>query len=123
MLVTKTLLLSFFVVLIIASATENRPQENSVVENPPPNCPSITVSCPVTEGDLTFIALVTGGDPEARLGYKWSVVRGDIRSGQGTPQIVVKLLRDGRSITATVEVSGLAAECGKNVASCTITHF
>ena len=121
MVLTKTLLLSFFLVVCIASATEQRAQVNSV-ESSPPNCPFIRVDCPITEGDLTFTALVGGGDPEARLGYKWSVVRGDIRSGQGTPKIVVRPLRDGRAITATVEVSGVDPKCG-SVASCTINHF
>ena len=68
---------------------------------------------------MTFTANVGPGVPPAS-GYNWSVSAGTITSGQGTTSITVSTTKDdsGKSITATVEVTGLDPSCGKT-ASCT----
>ncbi len=85
------------------------------------NCPdSITVSEPavaVSEGDnLTFTANVNGGDQD-NVTYNWSVDRGTILEGQGTPTITVGTEGLGATtVTATVNVGGLCDACTDNSA-------
>jgi hypothetical protein len=97
---------------------QTSPAERSI----PNECPTISVACPTEDGGIAFIARVKGEDPNAKLGYQWSITRGEIKSGQGTAKIIVKAERDGSGIGASVEVLGLPAECA-NKASCYITHF
>ena len=81
-------------------------------------CPSISVVCPDTignDGSVFFVANVTGA-PNVK--YTWSVSAGTFTEGQGTGMIRVRM--DGeRTVTATVQVTGLPAACG-TIASCTI---
>jgi len=83
-----------------------------------PPCPTVNVSCPsdVDEGGaITFNASV---NPGGSLTYNWSVSAGTITGGQGTSSITVDTAGlGGQTVTATVEVGGLAAACTRT-ASC-----
>jgi hypothetical protein len=78
-------------------------------------CPTITVKGPAgitpPGEDMTFSAEVNVVGP--KLTYVWSVDKGTIIEGQGTTKITV--LADpslaGDTITATVDVGGLAGNC------------
>lgn len=78
-----------------------------------PTCPTVTVTGPagITSpgSTMTFTASVSGDAT-----YNWTVSRGTIESGQGTPSITVRTSEAdaGQNVTATVsvEVRG-AAEC------------
>jgi hypothetical protein len=90
-----------------------------------PLCPTITVDCPTALVELgqsaTVTANVSGGPPNMSLTYNWSVSGGTISGGQGTPSITVDTTgAGGQTITATVEVGGLAPEC-QRTASCSFT--
>jgi hypothetical protein len=80
----------------------------------PCECPTLTVTGPAgitAPGDaMTFTANVVGG-PDVT--YNWSVDRGVIESGQGTPSITVRTSRDdaGQSVRATVNLGGLPPGC------------
>ncbi len=75
------------------------------------NCPTVSVSAPAgvvnPSQTATFVANVAGGPA---VTYNWTVSSGTIESGQGTPSIVVRtsLADAGTTITATVELGGLA---------------
>jgi len=89
-------------------------------------CPTVQVDCPTDchkSGEpFTVTASVTGADPKKNLSYNWSVSRGVIKDGQGTPSITITEESGCEIVTATVEVTGLDSEC-PNTASCTtITH-
>jgi hypothetical protein len=90
-----------------------------------PLCPTITVDCPtqlVEQGTpATVTANISGGPANMSLTYNWSVSAGTISGGQGTPSITVDTTgQAGQTITATVEIGGLAPEC-QRTASCTFT--
>jgi hypothetical protein len=78
-------------------------------------CASISVSDPAgvtNPGDtMTFTANVSGAASDVT--YNWSVDRGVIESGQGTPSIVVRTSRAeaGQTITATLNVGGQDPSC------------
>lgn len=59
---------------------------------------------------MTFTANISGGDG---LTMNWSVSRGTITSGQGTPSIVVATTNEdaGQTVTATVALSGFDPNC------------
>jgi hypothetical protein len=89
----------------------------------PPPCPTVSVSCP-SEVDpkeaITFEATVSGGDPEIKRTYQWSVSSGKIISGQGTSKISVDVsdLSDA-SVTGTVSIGGDDPLCQTD-ASCSV---
>ncbi|MGH9958926.1 MAG: PKD domain-containing protein, partial [Pyrinomonadaceae bacterium] len=87
----------------------------------PPPCPVVSVSCPadVEQGQpITFTASLSGGDPNLSPTYNWSVSAGTISGGQGTSAITVDTTGLGNAtVTATVEVGGVAPECART-ASC-----
>ena len=87
------------------------------------DCPVVDVSCPDASkpGEpLTFIANISGGDPEVTPTFKWTVSGGTIASGQGTSSITVNTSGPvGLSVTATVEVGGYVRECDMSD-SCTL---
>jgi hypothetical protein len=89
---------------------------------PPPPCPTVSVSCPtdVEEGQpITFTASVTGGPEGAAWTYNWSVSAGTITGGQGTSSITVDTSNLGsQSVTATVSVGGADPSCN-NTGVCT----
>jgi methionine-rich copper-binding protein CopC len=86
-------------------------------------CPTITISCPeqLPESGKTYTvgANVEGADGKQKLTYHWSLSSkaGEIVEGQGTPTIRVRVKYMWDTITATVEVCGLADKCQKT-ASC-----
>ena len=86
------------------------------------DCPTVSVACPDDGDTIQFTATVSPGNSELKLSYQWTVTRGEIKSGQGTPKITVDADRNGKGIGATVEVLGLPANCA-NKASCYRTHF
>lgn len=77
-------------------------------------CPQINVSCPsdVDQGQpITFSANVAGAGA-GNVTYNWSVSAGTISSGQGTSSITVDTAGiGGQTVTATVELGGLAPSC------------
>ena len=82
-------------------------------------CPRLSMTCPsasVQHGEpLTFTASISGGSPNARYSFNWTVTAGTITSGQGTPTITVDTTGlDGQQLTATVEVGGFPAQCAKS---------
>jgi PKD domain len=83
-------------------------------------CPTVSVSCPADvqqDGSITFNASVTGAS-DAMPTYNWSVSAGTITSGQGTSSISVDTTGiGGQTVTATVELGGIAPECSRT-ASC-----
>jgi hypothetical protein len=87
-----------------------------------PPCPTVSVDCPTgitQEGTpITYTANVSGGDPNASITYNWTVSGGTISGGQGTSSITVDTTgQGGQTITATVELGGVAPECNRT-ASC-----
>lgn len=78
-------------------------------------CATVSVSSSETfvyEGEsIRFQAKVAGGTQE-EVKYKWTVLGGEIVSGQGTPEITVKANSNNEeSITAKIEIEGLCANC------------
>ena len=108
-MLSKTLLLVTLVVVCVSVGAA-------------PDCPTVSVTCPSDRDALQFTATVSPDKPEIKLTYKWTVSRGEIKSGQGTPTITVEAERNGKGIGATVEVGGLPNNC-PNQASCYITHL
>ncbi len=80
-----------------------------------PNCPEIKITGPdsvVRAGEtMTFTANVSGVDLN-KIEYQWSVDKGTIIEGQGTSLINVSTqgLAD-RTVTAAIEIKGLASVC------------
>jgi hypothetical protein len=93
----------------------------AVCECPLPPCPTVSVSCPAdvqVGSPITFNASVTGGPSGLMPTYNWSVSAGTISSGQGTSSITVDTAGlGGQTVTATVEIGGVAPECSRT-ASC-----
>ena len=91
----------------------------------PPPCPIVSVSCPASvesKEPITFEATVSGGDPEMKPTYEWSLSAGKIVSGQATRKVTVDVSGlSNKSVTATVSVGGAHPLCA-TVASCTIMH-
>jgi hypothetical protein len=93
-------------------------------------CEPISVACPETVdgySDAKFQANITraASSPHSKIRYFWFVdwprgfPKGRIKSGQGTPSIVVSLPRRApNSLTAKVTVEGVSRGC-PNTASCT----
>ena len=82
-----------------------------------PPCPTVSVSCPsdVDEGQPVTI---TASVNDSSITYNWSVSAGTITSGQGTSTITVDTAGlGGQTVTATLEVGGLAPSCSRT-ASC-----
>ena len=86
--------------------------------NPPP-CPPVSASGPseVDQGaPINYVASVNASN----VTYNWSVSAGTITGGQGTSAITVDTTGlGGQSVTATVEVGGLAAACGRTASTST----
>ncbi|MBX7169675.1 MAG: hypothetical protein K1X72_01885 [Pyrinomonadaceae bacterium] len=88
----------------------------------PCSCPSLSVSGPSGQtpigGSMTFTANLSGGTQD-RATYRWTVSSGTITSGQGTSAITVATTdaMAGQTVTATVEVGGLCADCTGNTGS------
>ncbi|MBA3454380.1 MAG: hypothetical protein H0T42_14905 [Deltaproteobacteria bacterium] len=85
-------------------------------------CPTLQIKAPDVvasgqTGQVTLTATDAGGTPA----LTWAVTGGTIESGQGTPAITVRAnnVPTGKSITATVTVGNLPAECETKSASAT----
>ena len=93
-------------------------------ERPPPPCPAVSVSYPSDVNlvrPIIFEATVTGGDPEMKSTYTWSISAGKIISGQGTPKLTVDGSNlGGETITATVSLGGAHPLCSGTTASATL---
>jgi hypothetical protein len=79
----------------------------------PPPCASATLSGPdsVKSNETATISANVSNAP-AGMSYNWTVSCGTIVSGQGSPTITVDNSNcAGRSVTATLEMGGLAPEC------------
>jgi hypothetical protein len=83
-----------------------------------PPCPTVSVSCPSSVDPGSAITFSSSLSSSANVTYNWSVSAGTISSGQGTSSITVDTTGlGGQTVTATVEVGGLAPECSRT-ASC-----
>ncbi|HKR59988.1 MAG TPA: hypothetical protein VJS64_09635 [Pyrinomonadaceae bacterium] len=84
-------------------------------------CPTTAVDCPTEVGigaQITFTSRTAAGYPPPRLTFNWTVTDGIIVEGQGTDTIKVDTRGvKAKSITATIEVSGIDPSCGRT-ASC-----
>ena len=85
-------------------------------------CPKLSMTAPsddVPAGQgIYFTTNVIGGDTNVNPTYNWSVSAGTISSGQGTALIIVDSTGiGGQSVTATVEIGGLAPQCQRTVSS------
>ena len=93
-------------------------------ERPPAACPALSVSCPddvETDKPITFVANVTGGEPDANTTITWTLTAGKIISGQGTSTITVSASEtEQRGLTATASLTGADPSCSTATASCTI---
>ena len=83
-------------------------------------CPTLRMTGPsddvIAGQSLYFSVNVSGGDVNPT--YNWSVSAGVISSGQGTSVITVDSTGiDGQSVTATVELGGLAPQCSRTVSA------
>ena len=90
----------------------------------PCSCPSLSINGPSGQtpigGSMNFSANLSGGTQD-RATYNWTVSAGTITSGQGTSAITVSTTDDmaGGTVTATVEVGGLCADCSDRTRSAT----
>jgi hypothetical protein len=78
-------------------------------------CPTLQLSAPdlAVEGtDVTFTMKLSEADQGVTPTYNWSVSAGTIKSGQGTPSIVVDTTDlGGQTVTASVDIGGLDPAC------------
>jgi hypothetical protein len=85
------------------------------------DCPFVSVQFgpePCCASPLKFVAQISDSELERKVSYQWTVSVGEIVSGQGTSSISV-VAPKWHSLTATVEVKGLTAECASVTASMT----
>jgi hypothetical protein len=83
--------------------------------NGPPDCPKISIAGPAgvtNPGDrMTFTTSITGNLPE-NVRLRWSVIDGEIYSGQGTLNLTVRAPNKSSYITtATLKIEGLPVGC------------
>jgi hypothetical protein len=86
-----------------------------------PPCSTISIANPadVEEGQpAVFTASLSGGDPDLKLTYDWSVSSGKITKGQGTNTIEVDTAGAAeQDLNATVKVGGVPPECQAEASS------
>ena len=93
-----------------------------------PECPVIYIgkcpdSCVDVQKPCSFTAELSNAKPNQKLTYNWSVSKGKIIEGQGTPSITVDLSgTDRKAVTATVEVIGLDEKCPNKASCATSAH-
>ncbi len=85
-------------------------------------CPNIQIkgsdSVPAGKPAEVTTTLIGG---QGMPSYSWSVSKGTISSGQGTPHITVDTAGlAGSTVTATVKLGGLKTECATNSATVSI---
>ena len=113
--------------LLMAGVTASERSLVSSTTNSPMDvvCETITVACPETveeHSDINFQASVArAAGPLLPLRYHWSLLgvpKARVKSGQGTPSIVVSVPRRAAgNLTATVTVIGVKKGCNDK-ASC-----
>ncbi|MEP6742420.1 MAG: hypothetical protein ABJB61_07965 [bacterium] len=117
---TTTIIALFIYAICPAAVGRNAHQQGPDSRH----CPTIAVECPSALGSpksITFKANVKGTTSEIR--YHWEVSAGTILEGQGTSSITVDTSGlGGQTITAAVDVSGLANVCA-HTASCSSGIF
>jgi hypothetical protein len=100
---------------IVSASTTVTMALSPACDKPAPPCPTVSVSYPSDinlSRPITFEATVTGGDPELKPTYTWSISAGKIISGQGTSKLTVEgSSLAGESLTATVSVGGADPSC------------
>jgi hypothetical protein len=86
-----------------------------------PICPNVRIECPdrvELNQPLTFRSTVTGGSPNVRSVYNWTVSAGRIIDGQGTSTIHVDTTGlAGQTVTATLSIGGYNLDCS---ATCSV---
>jgi hypothetical protein len=117
--------LATIVFLVTSTTIGGHFQDNPGIRD----CPYVSVSCPDAvdaKSDLHAAANFTGS-PSSRIKYYWTVTwpsggrKGRIKSGQGTPSLVVSVPRRTRgSLTVTVKVTGFDPACDKEVSCSTL---
>ena len=110
----------------VKSDSSFRSQNSQKVFSASVECPSIVIECPaewtsVGKEDTYIMSVkVEGVESDRKLTYCWTISGGEIKSGQGTSSLTVRLPDlHKETFTATVEVGGLSKECN-NKASCTV---
>ncbi|MBV9217626.1 MAG: hypothetical protein JO053_15770 [Acidobacteria bacterium] len=90
-------------------------------------CPQISILKPQQNAfrdgtPVKFRANLSSGDSKTTLFFSWSISAGTVIAGQGTPTLEVDTTGAGaeKTLTATVLVGGLPAECMSMDASATI---
>ncbi len=108
----------FPLVLLMASMSAQRAYSQTQDIDRDWVCPTILVDCPETAGTVVrFTAKVSQGVPPAKFTFNWTVLGGQITSGQATSSISVASGFRGQPLTATVELGGIDRTC-PNTASC-----
>ena len=137
---TRAALFAFIAVLAACSAPakESPPTQQPVTPPPaapagprephdqpladPSACPAIQLKAPdsTAAGTQLKVSANLVGGPAAPT-YKWSVSKGRIASGQGTPNLVVDTAGlAGASVTATLELGGVDKQCAASGASTSV---
>lgn len=102
------------------------PSGNAQDSQLPSPCPVISVSCPDSllkiDKDIIFHATVNGGEPKITPIFNWSISDGRIFKGQGTNTVTVRTDSSCPTMTATVEIGGLAAGCARSASCTTCIH-
>ncbi|HEX8708925.1 MAG TPA: hypothetical protein VF723_11830 [Pyrinomonadaceae bacterium] len=88
-------------------------------------CPTVTINCPtdlIQPGTPATVSVDVRGGGNASPTYNWSVSAGTITGGQGTPSITIDTTGlGGQTVTATVQLGGLAPACTGTTQSCSFT--
>ena len=79
-------------------------------------CPSVSITAPsavVRPGEKAFfnVNLLWKTKKQRKIEYVWSIDKGEIVNGQGTPTIEVKFPEDDTTTTAIVNLKGLPKQC------------
>jgi hypothetical protein len=124
-MMTRLFLLMFLLASLLSSSnTFSNPRIDS------PNPKRIKVECPKIDMDypdpfdekapLRFQVRVKGIRANTRLKFSWFVSAGYIKSGQGTPSVIVEAKGAQRQgLTATVVICGLPYECENEISRTT----
>jgi hypothetical protein len=126
----KTFALTLTLLMILSgqvkSSSSLRVQDTQKGSPVAGGCPSIVIECPATwtsvgkEDTYIMSVKVEGVESDQTLTYCWTISGGEIKSGQGTSTLTVRLPDlHKQTFTATIEVGGLPKDCN-NKASCTV---
>jgi hypothetical protein len=97
--------------MMLAALTQTAPSA-------PAQCPALGVESGRTQAGETIFRVTANPIPKGDFTFNWSISAGTITRGQGTGNILIDAEK-GTSVTATVEVGGLPADCS-TTASATI---